>query len=142
MARQERLDDLPQFIGYQTASHGAPPINDNCPLLFYSAPFLLEFLSSLCSPPSSPYGGLSLAAPRRAHVADDAVPRAPAQPLADAARLPVAGADGERPLRLVGAMGAAAAADEDQEVIVGDVSHCRHPPRWGFPWTSAGWAER
>src|SRR5438876_7238096 len=45
MARQERLDDLPQFIGYKRASHGAPPISDSCPLLFYGAPFLLELPS-------------------------------------------------------------------------------------------------
>src|SRR5437870_3717652 len=44
VARQERLDDFPQFVGDKGASHGAPPVGDNYPLLFYGALFLLEFL--------------------------------------------------------------------------------------------------
>src|SRR5205085_413530 len=49
MARQEGLDDLPQFVGYKRASHGAPPVSDSYPRLFYGAPFLLEALiATLC----------------------------------------------------------------------------------------------
>jgi hypothetical protein len=45
MARQERLDDLPQFIGYKRTSHGTPPVSDYSYLFAYGVPFLLEFLN-------------------------------------------------------------------------------------------------
>jgi len=45
VARQERLNDLPKFIGYKRTGHGAPPISNYCSLLLYGALFLLEFLT-------------------------------------------------------------------------------------------------